>query len=188
MSWFKGGQPGFGGGQPPQQPQQGGFLGGAAGGPWGGTPIHQPSFGYKAQPGVADDIDFEIKGAEMQFVEIELDPGESCVAEAGAMMFKDSWIDMETIFGDGSHASQTSGFMGKLMGAGKRLLTGESLFTTQFTHKGQGKAASPSRRPIPARSCRCACQSSAARSSARRTASSSAPRASPWASPSRKRS
>ncbi len=151
MSWFKGGQPGFGGGQqPPQPPQQGGgFFGGAAAGPWGGAPVHQPSFGYKAQPGVADDIDFEIKGAEMQFVEIELDPGESCVAEAGAMMFKDSWIDMETIFGDGSAALQNAGFMGKLMGAGKRLLTGESLFTTQFTHKGQGKARVAFAAPYP---------------------------------------
>ncbi|MEZ5776410.1 MAG: TIGR00266 family protein [Hyphomicrobiaceae bacterium] len=89
---------------------------------------------------MADDIDFEIKGAEMQFVEIELDPGESAVAEAGSMMFKDADITMNTVFGDGSHAQAASGFLGKLVGAGKRLLTGESLFTTVFSHEGQGKA------------------------------------------------
>ena len=88
----------------------------------------------------ADEIDFKIFGAEMQFVEIELDPGESAVAEAGAMMYKGSSVAMETIFGDGSEASNGSGFMGKLLGAGKRLVTGESLFTTVFTHQGHGKA------------------------------------------------
>ena len=85
----------------------------------------------------ADEIDFTIHGTEMQFVEIELDPGESAVAEAGAMMYKDSTIAMETVFGDGG--PQTGGFMGKLLGAGKRLVTGESLFTTVFTHQGTGK-------------------------------------------------
>ncbi len=87
----------------------------------------------------ADEIDFKIYGAEMQFVEIELDPGESAVAEAGAMMYKDSSVAMETVFGDGS-SSGGGGFMEKLLGAGKRLLTGESLFMTVFTHTGQGKA------------------------------------------------
>jgi uncharacterized protein (TIGR00266 family) len=86
----------------------------------------------------ADEIDFKIFGAEMQFVEVELDPGESAVAEAGAMMYKDSAIDMQTVFGDAS-APSGGGFMDKLMGAGKRLLTGESLFMTVFTHTGQGK-------------------------------------------------
>lgn len=86
----------------------------------------------------ADEIDFTIHGTEMQFVEIELDPGESAVAEAGAMMYKASSISMETVFGDG--APQTGGFMGKLLGAGKRLVTGESLFTTVFTHQGHDKA------------------------------------------------
>jgi uncharacterized protein (TIGR00266 family) len=77
----------------------------------------------------------------MQFVEIELDPGESAVAEAGSMMYKDAVIHMETIFGDGSQKSSQGGFMDKLVGAGKRLITGESLFTTVFTHSGpQGKA------------------------------------------------
>ncbi|OQY18398.1 MAG: TIGR00266 family protein [Desulfobacteraceae bacterium 4572_35.1] len=88
----------------------------------------------------ADEIDFKIFGTEMQFVEIELDPSESAIAEAGAMMYKDQSISMETIFGDGSEASNGSGFMGKLLGAGKRLITGESLFTTVFTHNGTDKA------------------------------------------------
>ncbi len=86
----------------------------------------------------ADEIDFKIFGAEMQFVEVELDPGESALAEAGAMMYKDQSIKMETVFGDGS--SSGGGLMDKLLGAGKRLLTGESLFMTVFTHTGQGKA------------------------------------------------
>jgi uncharacterized protein (TIGR00266 family) len=87
----------------------------------------------------SDEIDFKIVGHEMQFVEVELDPGESAVAEAGAMMYKDSSIHMEAIFGDGS--GQAAGtFMDKLIGAGKRVLTGESLFMTVFTHTGQGKA------------------------------------------------
>ena len=76
----------------------------------------------------------------MQFVEVELDPGESAVAEAGAMMYKDQSIQMETIFGDGSGQNSGGGFMGKLLGAGKRLITGESLFITAFTHTGSGKA------------------------------------------------
>jgi uncharacterized protein (TIGR00266 family) len=92
-----------------------------------------------ARMGKADEIDFKIKGAEMQFVEVELDPGESAVAEAGAMMYKDAAIHMTTVFGDGSAAAAGGGFMDKLLGAGKRLLTGESLFMTVFTHNGQGK-------------------------------------------------
>ncbi|EQB08964.1 MAG: hypothetical protein K0R64_1887 [Novosphingobium lindaniclasticum] len=97
---------------------------------------------------IADDVDFEIKGQELQFVEIELDPGESAVAEAGAMVWKDASIAMSTVFGDGS-AQQGSGFMGKLLGAGKRLVTGESLFTTVFTHEGRGKARVAFAAPIP---------------------------------------
>jgi len=89
---------------------------------------------------MADEIDYKIFGSEMQFVEVELDPGESAVAEAGAMMYKGADVAMETVFGDGSHASASGGFMDKLLGAGKRLLTGESLFTTVFTHQGGGKA------------------------------------------------
>ncbi|QJU59029.1 TIGR00266 family protein [Sphingomonas sp. AP4-R1] len=97
---------------------------------------------------VADDIDFEIKGQELQFLEIELDPGESAVAEAGAFVWKDAAIEMTTVFGDGS-ADQGSGFMGKLLGAGKRLVTGESLFTTVFTHQGRGKARVAFASPTP---------------------------------------
>ena len=96
---------------------------------------------------VADDIDFEIKGQELQFVEIELDPGESAVAEAGAMVWKDAAISMNTVFGDGRGSE--GGFMGKLLGAGKRLLTGESLFTTVFTHEGRGKARVAFSAPVP---------------------------------------
>jgi uncharacterized protein (TIGR00266 family) len=84
--------------------------------------------------GVADDIDFEIFGQEMQFVEIELDPGESAIAEAGGMMFKAPSIHMDTIFGDGS--AQPKGLLSSIMGAGKRLLTGESLFMTVFCNRG----------------------------------------------------
>lgn len=87
----------------------------------------------------SDEVDFRIFGTEMQFVEVELDPGESAIAEAGAMMYKDSSIEMDTIFGDGSAQSRKGGLMDKLVGAGKRVLTGESLFMTQFTHQGHGK-------------------------------------------------
>ncbi|MGN6554199.1 MAG: TIGR00266 family protein [Verrucomicrobiota bacterium] len=83
------------------------------------------------------EVDYQIYGDDMQFVEIELDPMEAAVAEAGGMMFMEDGIQMETIFGDGSQ--QNSGFLGSLMGAGKRLLTGESLFMTVFQNRGQGK-------------------------------------------------
>lgn len=102
---------------------------------------------HSRRPGIADDIDFEIKGQELQFVEIELDPGESAVAEAGAFVWKDASIGMTTVFGDGG-ASQ-GGFMGALLGAGKRLITGESLFTTVFTHNGTGKARVAFAAPTP---------------------------------------
>jgi uncharacterized protein (TIGR00266 family) len=99
---------------------------------------------------VADEIDFTIFGEDMQYVEVELDPGESAVAEAGAMMFKDSNIRMETVFGDGSYQSQSGGFFDKLVGAGKRLITGEGLFTTVFTHGGHsGKARLGFAAPYP---------------------------------------
>jgi len=80
------------------------------------------------------EIDYTLHGSEMQFVEIELDPGESAVAEAGAMMFMTQQIALQTVFGDGRTAPQ--GFLDKLVGAGKRLLTGESLFMTVFHHGG----------------------------------------------------
>jgi uncharacterized protein (TIGR00266 family) len=97
---------------------------------------------------LSDDIDFEIKGQELQFLEIELDPGESAVAEAGAMVWKDGAVSMTTVFGDGSGGAD-GGFMGKLLGAGKRLVTGESLFTTVFTHQGHGKARVAFASPTP---------------------------------------
>src|SRR5436190_9002313 len=83
------------------------------------------------------EIDFKIFGDDMQFVEVELDPLEAAVAEAGGMMYMEAGIEMETIFGDGSQ--QNSGFLGALMGAGKRLLTGESMFMTVFQNRGAGK-------------------------------------------------
>ncbi|RXZ00442.1 TIGR00266 family protein [Fictibacillus sp. S7] len=83
------------------------------------------------------EIDYKIYGDDMQFVEVELDPSETVVAEAGALMMMEDGISMETIFGDGS--SQGSGLMGKLFNAGKRMLTGESLFMTTFTNDGSGK-------------------------------------------------
>lgn len=96
-----------------------------------GTPIPKPP------GGVADEIDFVIVGEEMQFVEITLDPGEACIAEAGSFMYMDPGIEMNTIFGDGSERG-TGGFMDKLLSAGKRVLTGESLFMTVF---GNGAGA-----------------------------------------------
>lgn len=98
-----------------------------------------------------DEIDFKIHGDDMQFVEVELDPGETAIAEAGSMMMMEDGIVMETIFGDGSSQSGGSGFMGKLMGAGKRLLTGESLFITTFTNQGQGKQHVSFAAPYPGR-------------------------------------
>ncbi len=89
-------------------------------------------------PRVNHEIDYKIYGEELQFVEIELDPQETAIAESGAMMMMDDGIQMQTIFGDGS-AQQPTGFLGKLMSAGKRVLTGESLFMTAFTNEAQGK-------------------------------------------------
>ncbi len=94
-----------------------------------------------------DVVDYEIKGSEMQFVELELDPGEAAVGEAGSMMFMDSGIGMDTVFGDGSAA--TSGFFGKLLGAGKRLVTGESLFTTVYTNNSSSKQCVAFAAPYP---------------------------------------
>lgn len=84
-------------------------------------------------------IDYRIYGEELQFVEIELDPNETAIAESGAFMMMDNGIQMNTIFGDGSQQQQQSGLLGKLFSAGKRLLVGESLFMTAFTNTGQGK-------------------------------------------------
>jgi len=94
-----------------------------------------------------DVVDFEIRGAEMQFVEVELDPGEAAVGEAGSMMFMDAGITMDTVFGDGS--ANQGGFFGKLLGAGKRLVTGESLFTTVYTNQASGKQRVAFAAPYP---------------------------------------
>jgi uncharacterized protein (TIGR00266 family) len=94
-----------------------------------------------------DVVDYEIKGAEMQFVEVELDPGEAAIGEAGSMMFMDAAIQMDTVFGDG--AKQQGGFFGKLLGAGKRLITGESLFTTIYTNNGPAKQRVAFAAPYP---------------------------------------
>ncbi len=84
------------------------------------------------------EIDYKIYGEELQFVEIELDPDETAIAESGSFLMMDSEIQMQTIFGDGSQ-QQGSGLLGKILSAGKRLLVGESLFMTAFTNTGQGK-------------------------------------------------
>jgi uncharacterized protein (TIGR00266 family) len=101
----------------------------------------------ESDAGPSDEVDYEIYGSEMQFVEIELDPGESVVAEAGGMMYMGDGIEMKTIFGDGSE--RQGNLMDKLVGAGKRLLTGESLFLTIFTHGGTGKATVAFASPYP---------------------------------------
>ena len=99
----------------------------------------------------ADKIDFRIVGNDMQFVEVELDPGESAIAEAGALMYKDAAVQMDTVFGDGSHGGQSGsgGLLDKLLSAGKRVVTGESLFTTVYTHTGSGKAKVAFAAPYP---------------------------------------
>ena len=95
------------------------------------------------------EIDYEIIGDDLQFVKIELDPGEAVIGEAGAMMYIEDGIQMQTIFGDGSQQSQQGGFMNALMGAGKRLLIGESLFMTVFQNQGQGKRKAAFAAPYP---------------------------------------
>jgi uncharacterized protein (TIGR00266 family) len=95
------------------------------------------------------EIDYEILGDDMQFVKIELDPGEAVVGEAGAMMYIEDGIAMQTIFGDGSQQPGSGGFMNALLGAGKRLLVGESLFMTVFQNQGQGKKKAAFAAPYP---------------------------------------
>ena len=93
------------------------------------------------------EIDYHIHGEEMQYVEIELDPNETVVAEPGSFLMMEEDIEMKTIFGDGSN--QNDGLWGKLMGAGKRVLTGEKLFMTTFTYHGQSKAKVSFASPYP---------------------------------------
>ncbi|WP_055070613.1 TIGR00266 family protein [Clostridium massiliamazoniense] len=95
----------------------------------------------------ADEIDFRLYGDDMQFVEIELDPNESVIAEAGAMMMMDNDIQMDTIFGDGS--GREKGFFGKLGSAAKRAVSGEGLFMTVFTNRGYGKETVSFASPYP---------------------------------------
>lgn len=93
------------------------------------------------------EVDYKIFGDDMQFVEIELDPREAVVAEAGSLMYMQDGIEMDTIFGDGSN--QTKGVLGALMGAGKRVLTGESLFMTVFRNEVNAKRVVSFAAPIP---------------------------------------
>ena len=122
-------------------PELASFLAGGSALPAGAPPPLVP--GRRAH-----EIDFKIEGNEMQFVEVELDPGESAVAEAGSMMYLTQSIEMETVFGDGSQQGR-SGVMGALLGAGKRLLTGESLFMTTFTNTGHSKQQVAFAAPYP---------------------------------------
>src|SRR5690606_6927335 len=94
-----------------------------------------------------DVVDYEIFGSDMQYVEVELDPGEAAVGEAGGMMYMQDGIQMDTVFGDGSQ--QQGGFFSKLLGAGKRLVTGEGLFTTVFHNEGNGKRRVAFAAPYP---------------------------------------
>lgn len=95
----------------------------------------------------ADEIDYEIFGEEMQYVEITLDPNETVVAEAGTLMYMTSGITMETVFGDPS--KKDSGFFGKVLTAGKRMLTGESMFVTTFTNSGSAREQVAFASPYP---------------------------------------
>ncbi len=96
-----------------------------------------------------DVIDYKVHGSEMQFVECELDPGEAMVGEAGSLMFMEDGISMDTVFGDGSNSASNSGLFGKLLGAGKRLVTGESLFTTIYSNQSNQKRKVAFAAPYP---------------------------------------
>lgn len=95
------------------------------------------------------EIDYEIFGEEMQYVAVELDPNETAIAEAGSFLMMDDGIEMSTIFGDGSEKDANKGIFGKLLNAGKRLITGESLFVTAYTNVGQGKKRVSFASPYP---------------------------------------
>jgi uncharacterized protein (AIM24 family) len=113
-----------------------------------------------------DVIDYEIRGAEMQFVEVELDPGEAAIGEAGSLMFMDAGIAMDTVFGAGG--PQSGGFFGKLMSAGKRLVT-VSLCSPRFTPTTAGASSVwPLLHRTPAKFCRWICGSWAAHSYVRK--------------------
>ncbi len=101
------------------------------------------------RPGqVCHEVDYELFGSDMQIVEVELDPGETVIAEAGAMNYLEPDVEFETRMGDGSQADQ--GLMGKLLSAGKRVMTGESVFMTHFSHRGSsGKRRIAFAAPFP---------------------------------------
>ena len=101
---------------------------------------------------VMHEVDHEIVGDDMQFVRIELDPGEAVVAEAGSMMYIEDGIEMETIFGDGSAQSKQGGLVGTLLGAGRRILMGESHLHDGVHEQGEREAQGAFARPTPARS------------------------------------
>ena len=111
--------------------------------------VDMPSSGpmYKPRGRVSDEIDYEIFGTEMQYVEIVLDPGETVIAEAGMMMYMDNAIKMETMFG--SPGQQGGGFWQKVTSAGKRMLTGESMFITTFSNTGAARAKVAFAAPYP---------------------------------------
>src|SRR5512143_2821126 len=115
------------------------------------TAVAPPPAAAAAPARTAHEIDYQVHGEDLQFVEVELDPGESVVAEAGALMYMTGGVQMETIFGDGSAQSKTGGLMGALLGAGRRILTGESLFMTQFTATGGRKEQVAFAAPYPGR-------------------------------------
>ena len=112
------------------------------------NPAPSPAAAASASGGTMDVVDYEIKGNEMQFVEVELDPGEAAIGEAGSLMFMEGGIQMDTVFGDGGK-QQGGGFMSKLLGAGKRLITGESLFTTVYTNEAARKQRVAFAAPYP---------------------------------------
>jgi uncharacterized protein (TIGR00266 family) len=101
------------------------------------TPPPLPAGGPPPISKRSHEVDYQIHGESIQMVEIELDPGETVIAEAGAMNYMEDGIQFETKMGDGS--TPDTGFMGKLMAVGKRALTGESIFMTHFTNRGSGK-------------------------------------------------
>jgi uncharacterized protein (TIGR00266 family) len=111
------------------------------------NPAPSPAASASASGGTMDVVDYEIKGNEMQFVEVELDPGEAAIGEAGSLMFMEGGIQMDTVFGDGG--KQQGGFMSKLLGAGKRLITGESLFTTIYSNEDSRKRRVAFAAPYP---------------------------------------
>lgn len=113
-----------------------------------GTPLWQDESVRSSSMQKAHEVEFKVYGEDLQFVEIMLDPRETIIAEAGAMMYMDSDIEMDTIFGDGS-GKEGNDFMGRLFSAGKRMVTGESLFMTAFTNAGNIKKCVSFAAPYP---------------------------------------